>query len=255
MKKYFWRVKIFFLPALLFSGCAYVGPVVQDFNIVSIPQEIEIGNQMAATVSRQMRVIETPSAVALVRSIGNRLILQLPSRELPYRFYVVDDKTPNAFTIPGGGIYVHTGLLSFVEDESQLAGVMAHELGHAAARHPARALSRQYGAQYLSSLIFPENRKQLQRIALDIAQTGVLMHYSRADELEADAIGFKLLKRSDFRSDGLMRFLKKIQSVERGGFSVPFFTTHPPTQERISRLQAMEVSGEGAPLSLPVSRR
>ena len=243
--------KSFFLILVLFSGCAYMGPVVQDFNIVSIPQEIEIGNQMAATVSRQMRLVEDPLVVGRVRAIGNRLILQLPSRNFPYRFYVVDDKTPNAFTIPGGAIYVHTGLLDFVDDESELAGVLAHEIGHAAARHPARALSREYGVEYLSNLIFPENKKRLQTLALDLARTGFLMHYSRADELEADAIGFQLLKRADFRSDVLLRFLKKIQQLERGGFSVPFFNTHPPTQERVARLEAMEMSGEGTALSLP----
>ena len=240
---------------LFFSGCAYMGPVVQDFNIVSIPQEIEIGNQMTATLARQMQVIEDPRAVGLVRSIGNRLILQLPNRELPYRFYVVEDKTPNAFTVPGGAIYVHTGLLDFVNDESELAGVLAHELGHAVARHPARAISREYGVQFLSSLIFPENKKRLQAFALDLARTGLLLHYSRGDELEADAIGFKLLKRADFRSDGLLRFLKKIQKLGRGGFSVPFFNTHPPTQERVARLEALEISGEGRPLSMPGATR
>lgn len=230
---------------ILFSGCAYLSPAVENFNFVSVQEETQIGAQMAATVSKQMKLIEGPSTDR-VRAIGSRLISQLPSQSFAYHFYVADDKTPNAFTIPGGTIYVHTGLLSFVDDENQLAGVIAHEIGHAWARHPARSISRQYGLDYLSGLLFPENQQKVKALALNLASTGFLMHYSRADELQADTIGFDLLKRAGFQSDGLLRFLKKIQTLEKSGSSLSFFASHPPTPERVARLEAMQKSGTSA---------
>ena len=230
---------------ILFSGCAYLNPAVENLNFVSVQEETQIGAQMAATVSKEMKLIEGPSTEK-VRAIGNRLLQQLPSKEFAYHFYVVDDKTPNAFTIPGGSIYVHTGLLNFVDDESQLAGVMAHEMGHAAARHPARSISRQYGLEYLSGLIFPQNQQKAKALALNLARTGFLMHYSRADELQADEIGFDLAKRAGFQRDGLVRFLKKIQTLEKSGSSLSFFSSHPPTPERVARLEAMQKGGTSA---------
>ena len=237
--------KNIYLGLVLFSGCTYLSPAVESLNFVSVQEETQIGAQMAGTVSSQMKLIEGPSTEK-VRAIGNRLLQQLPSKDFAYHFYVADDKTPNAFTIPGGSIYVHTGLLSFVDDESQLAGVMAHEIGHASARHPARSISRQYGLDYLAGLIFPQNQQKVKALTLNLAKTGFLMHYSRADELEADTIGFDLAKRAGFQSDGLLRFLKKIQTLENSGASLSFFSSHPPTPERVARLEAMQKSGSSS---------
>ncbi len=242
LKKFYWGF-------LLFSGCTYLNPAVENFNVVSVPEEAQMGDQMAATISQQMKLVETPALVNPVRSIGNRLVARLPSKDFEYRFYVVEDKTPNAFTIPGGRIYVHTGLLSLSSDESELAGVLAHEIGHASARHPAHSISRQYGLDSLSKFLFPENKQQLRLLAINLARTGFLTHYSRADELEADAIGFNLLKSAGFQSDGLVRFLKKIQTLEKGGASIPFFASHPPTPERVARLEAMQKGGPNVSLA------
>ncbi len=232
----------------LLPGCAYVEPLVQDFNIISVADETKIGQQAASEVAREMVIIEDPLLSAKVRSIGNRLVQALPRRDFDYHFYVVKEDSPNAFTIPGGSIYVHTGLLKFVEDDNELAGVMAHEIAHAFARHPVKGISRAYGAQYLSSLLFPGNQSQLKAFALKLTQGGLLTRYGREDELQADEIGYYLLKPAGFQTDGLLRFFGKLQNLESRGFSIPFLSSHPPTPERIARLQALERNSSYQPV-------
>ncbi|MCM8775502.1 MAG: M48 family metalloprotease, partial [Candidatus Omnitrophica bacterium] len=107
---------------ILSAGCAYINPLIQDVNFISVPEEIQLSEQIAAEMTREMPLRQDPTLNAVVSSIGNRLAAVLPRRDFNYQFYVVQDPTPNAFTIPGGRIYIHRGLLNFVESEDELAG-------------------------------------------------------------------------------------------------------------------------------------
>ncbi len=227
---------------LSFTSCAYLGPLVQDFNIVSVQQEAQISEKVAAEVSQQMPIVSGQAVTEKVRSIGNRLVQALPHRDFNYQFYVVSDKSPNAFTIPGGKIYVHTGLLQLAQSDDEVAAVIAHEIGHAYQRHPAKALSRQYGIDALSQLLLRgKTTSQAKTLALKIAQSSVVTYYGREDEFEADEAGFYILRRSGMPTRGLISFFQKLQALEKGGGGIPsFLSTHPPTPERIARLQALE---------------
>ncbi len=232
------------------SGCAFVEPMVQDFNVVSVPQEIQIGEKAAAEVRTQMQISQDPVLTAKVNAMGQRLVQALPHRDFSYNFYVVNDKTPNAFTIPGGKIYVHTGLLDFAQSDAEVAGVIAHEIGHAYQRHPAKAISRQYGAQTLSQILFKGNaaaQSQLKTIAAQVVQNALLTHYGREDEFEADEAGFYILRRSGQSSQGLLNFFGRLQQLQGSGNAITaFLSTHPPTPERIARLKALE-AGQRVP--------
>lgn len=234
-------LKSFFLALFLtLSGCAYVQPLVQDFNVVSVPAEIQIGREAARQVAGQIALSRDPAVTNRVRAIGERLVQALPRRDYDYEFYVVEDKTPNAFTIPGGKIYVHTGLLNFAASEAEVAGVMAHEIGHAYQRHPAKSISRQYGVETLSRLLFKGNQNQLQGIGLQIAKGSLSNYYGRGDEFEADETGFYILRRAGMPTRGLVSFFTRLQTLERRGSTLKFLSSHPPTQERIDRLRALE---------------
>lgn len=224
----------------LLPGCAYVTPLIEDFNVISPSQEIQIGNQTQAEVAQQMKVSTSGADVQRIQAIGYSLVSALPHKDFPYRFYVVDDPTPNAFTIPGGTIYVHSGLLKFTSDDMELAGVLAHEIGHAYDRHPAKAISREYGVDFLTKLLFKENNSELRKVSLQFATQAALLRYGREEEFKADEIGFALLRRSGRPTSGLIRFFQKLQAAGQGGASIPFLSTHPPTPERIARLQQLE---------------
>jgi predicted Zn-dependent protease len=233
------------LLCLFLAGCAYVEPLVQDFNIVSVPQEIQLGRQVEAEIQRHLRFVNDPSTLARLGRIASPLVSALPRRDFEYRFYVIEDPTPNAFTVPGGAIYVHTGLLGFVRDEGELAGVLAHELGHALERHPAKAISRDYGVQSLATLLFKGERQAFYNMAFSLARGGLLSRYGREDERRADEAAFFLLRRAGFPTGGLLRFLRHLQSLQQGGTLAPFLSSHPPTAERAARLEELEKGVSG----------
>lgn len=230
----------FLLLSATLTSCAYIDPLIQDANIVSVADEVQISNQMSGEVSKAMKIIEDPALNNPVRQIGNRLVAALPQKEFNYQFYVVEDNSPNAFTIPGGKIYVHTGLMRFVDDESELAGVLAHEIGHAYERHPAKSITRQAGLSQLVNKVGGTNSGLIKQMALKIAGTGALNFYSRSDESEADRIGYELLRKSGYKSDGLSRFLQKLIKLQNGKQTPVFLSSHPPTPERVAALEALQ---------------
>lgn len=234
----------FLIPLLfLFPGCGYLNPLIQDVNFVSIPQEIEVGAKMAEAVKAENQLSTRSADVNRVRGVGNRLLNSLPRRDFDYTFDVVEDASPNAFAIPGGHIYVHSGLLAFVDNDDQLAGVLAHEIGHVYERHPAKALSRAYGIQALTGLLLQDDATKWQELTLKVLQGGVLTKYGRDDEREADDIGYYLARRAGYSSHGLLDFLTKLLRIEPSSGGFPFFQSHPPTAERIERLVRLSQAG------------
>lgn len=222
------------------TGCAQLAPLIQDFNIISLTEEKQLSTQIEGQIAAEMPIVKGTAANQQIEKIGARLVRSLPQKDFDYRFLIVNDKTPNAFTIPGGAIYVHSGLINFASDENEIAGVIAHEIGHAVERHPTKALSRAYGLEYLSQSLSKGNAGNIRSMALMLLKGGILSKYSRDDEREADEIAFYLLQRSGYPTSGLLKFLKKLILLETGGPPVPFLSTHPPTPERVRRLEILE---------------
>ena len=235
----------FLAMAQAFSGCAALNPFIQDFNIIPLAQEKEIGVQMSGEVAKAMTLNQDPALNKIVNDVGQRLVAQLPRKDFDYKFYVVTDPSPNAFTIPGGIIYVHTGLFQLAADPTELAGVIGHEIGHAYERHPSKSMSRTYGIEALSTVVLKSNPTKLRSMTLQLAKGGITSKYGRDDENEADEMGFYLAQRAGFGTHGLLNFMRKLEMLTKSDPTLPFLRSHPATPDRVAHLEALQKGAAG----------
>lgn len=229
--------------ATMLNGCVTTGPdgEPQQFNLLSTPQEIEIGKQLSAEVEKEQKVHPDPYLQSYVRRVGERLASKAYRTDVPYQFTVIDNPgVVNAFALPGGHMYVYTGLLLLCQTENELAGVMGHEIGHVAGHHHGESLTRQYGAQILTEMLLgPEATASRQQIAA-IAAGMIQLRFSRSQELEADRQGMRMLVESGYNPEGLVAFMRRMLQYEASqGAARPmaFLSSHPATERRVADLE------------------
>ena len=219
-----------------------------DFNLISIEEEWQLGQQLSQEVEKQVRLNNDPAVNAYVRQMGQRIVSTTSFANLPWNFHVVDDPAINAFAIPGGHVYVNTGLIQNADNASELAGVMAHEISHVLARHSTEQISRQYGLSILASLVLGQNPGQLAQIAAQIVGTGAMARFSREAEREADELGIRAMYEAGYDPNGMATMFEELMEHQQGSPSrvEQFFSTHPLTEERIreSRNRAAQLKGK-----------
>ncbi len=232
------RIACALLVTLFAASCATTDG--QPVNMLSTQDEVRLGKEMSVEIERQEKVLKDPAIQTYVRGIGERLVRVAQRQGLPYTFTVIDaPDTVNAFALPGGYMYIYTGLMKLCSNEAELAGVMAHELGHVVAQHHGRAMTRQMGYNLLMTAVLGQNPNAVGQLVGGFVGTSMAMRYSRQDEYEADRLGMDMLFRSGYRPDAMVSFMEKLQSIEakRGaGPGLPLFSSHPPTQERAQTL-------------------
>jgi beta-barrel assembly-enhancing protease len=247
----------FALFALLASG-VFVAPVLADnkekdpdeignrdvgkgVNFYSIEKEIALGKQMAQEVERQAKIVDDPIVAEYVNRIGQNLVRNSDAK-VPFTIKVIDSEEINAFALPGGFFFVNTGILLNADNEAEMAGVMAHEIGHVAARHGTRQATRGEIAQIGS--IVPliavggmAGYGIYQAMGL-IVPMGFLK-FSRNFESEADLLGIEYMYKSGYDPGAFVDFFEKVQSQEKRkpGTMSKLFSSHPPTDDRIKHSQ------------------
>lgn len=227
---------LLFTVSVFITGC-------NPKSLVSNSQEISIGRDAARQVESQYPVDKDPKLNALVDNIGQALVTCCDRQDITYTFKVLDVKEVNAFSLPGGWIYVYKGLIDDTKGNTdQLAGVIAHEIGHVAARHQAQAIGRELQANILIGTL---THGQTQQIAGLFASLQ-LLHYSREQEFDADKLGIKEMYRCRnkdaqvYNAQGLIDFfgtLEAKQKKEPSKFE-RMLSDHPVTSTRIKRAQA-----------------
>ncbi len=237
-----WKVCVL----LLAAGCA-TNPVTgrRQLSLVPEGQEIQMGQQAAVQVSREIGLVPDSALQRYVQALGGTLGAASERPQLPWTFRVVDDPTPNAFALPGGYIFLTRGMLALMSSEAELATVLGHEIGHVTAKHQVTQISRTQLAQLglgLGSVLVPE----LQSLG-GLASGGLqllFLRYSRDAERQADALGFRYAVGQRYEPREMARVFQSLQRVgeterTRSGRSpLPgYLASHPGEPERIAAVQ------------------
>lgn len=222
----------------------FVAHTGAQFSLVSVEQEIEIGREANAQVRKEVPEVRDAGANQYIRAIGQRLVQHATGPKYPYSFSMADYREINAFALPGGPIWIHRGVLHAATNESQVAGVLAHEVAHIAQRHAASQLTKgmmaNLGLGLLGAVLGNGGGAGAAQAAAGFLANGVFLKFSRDDEREADQMGLQLLRRAGWDGRGMVELFEILQrEAKRNPGSVElFFSSHPSPQDRISRLQA-----------------
>jgi predicted Zn-dependent protease len=232
----YWLLVIGFL-----YGCATVyNPATQKEELILIDtsSEVFLGRNLDFRISQSYYVIRDPLVNERVNAIGQKIASVSDRQDLKYHFRIIKDKEINAFATPGGYIYVHTGLLDRVED-AELAAVLAHEVGHVAARHIVKKLQAQIGYDILVSFAFRKGGAEDLQKAIGITFDLISLGYSREDELFADKLGIKYVYKAGYSPQAMISMLKKLQALEKDkGIATPLFLrSHPYLAQRIKQAE------------------
>src|SRR5216110_2231165 len=214
--------------------------VGKGVNFYSIEKEIAPGKQLAQEVERQAKIVDDPVIAEYVNRIGQNLVRNSDAK-VPFTIKVLDSEEVNAFALPGGFFFVNSGLILKAESESELAGVMAHEIAHVAARHGTRQQTKGQIINYASiPLIFMGGWtgyaiRQGAGLAIPLG----FLTFSRGFESEADYLGLQYMYKSGYDPTAFVDFFEKIQSKEKKkpGTMSKIFSSHPPTDARIRNSQ------------------
>jgi metalloendopeptidase OMA1, mitochondrial len=229
--------------ALLLCGCA-TAPITgrSQLMLVSEAQETALGVQAYREVLQKEPVTHDPDLTEPVQRITRRLEAAANRPDLRWEVSVIkEDKTVNAFALPGGKIGVYTGIFPIAQTEAGLAIIMGHELGHVVARHGAERISQQMGAQILGSALAvgfqasPYANAIMAAYGLT-AQVGVLLPYSRLQESEADRIGLVLAAKAGYDAQAAIGVWQRMAKLS-GRRPPPFLSTHPTPQSRIEDIK------------------
>jgi Zn-dependent protease with chaperone function len=214
------------------------------FNLFSVEQDQEIGRQSAAEAERQLPILDDRSTNQYIDAVGRRLAAVAPGAKYQYQFKVVNASDINAFALPGGYMYINRGLIEAARSEGELAGVMAHEMGHVALRHGTNQASKAYLGQTGLSLLGgfvdrPSSEKTIAAVG-GFGLNALFLRFSRADEKQADIVGAQILAKAGYDPMDMVTFFQALEATEDRdpGKVAQFFSSHPPLSDRAARVQA-----------------
>ena len=216
--------------------------VGHGLNFYSLEHEIALGKQLSAEVERQAKFINDPVVVEYVNRVGQNLVRNSDA-QVPFTIKVIDSDVVNAFALPGGFFYVNSGLILHADEESELAGVMAHEIAHVCARHGTKQATKGEIAQLamIPAMIFIPYTLAGYAIyqGMQFAIPMAFLQFTRTDEKEADYLGLEYMYKAGYDPNAFVAFFEKVAADEKKqpGTIPKIFSTHPPTPDRIEASQ------------------
>jgi predicted Zn-dependent protease len=218
-----------------------------SINVFTVNQDIEFGMSLDEQIQdnpEDFPILDRgdyPEAYDHLERIRDNI---LASGELKYqdRFdwevKIINDSVLNAFAAPGGYMYFYTGIINFLDDEAQFAGVMAHEMAHADRRHSTDNLTKQYGLSIMVSMALGKDPGKVAEIAAGLAQGLTSLAFSRKNEYEADEYAVRYMNETDYHPPSLGGFFEKLESQVTSGYTPVFLKTHPSPDDRLEQINA-----------------
>lgn len=216
--------------------------VGHGLNFYSLEHEIALGKQLSAEVERQAKFINDPVVTEYVNRVGQNLVRNSDA-QVPFTIKVIDSDVVNAFALPGGFFYVNSGLILHADEESELAGVMAHEIAHVCARHGTKQATKGEITQLamIPAMIFIPYTWAGYAIyqGMQFAIPMAFLQFTRTDEREADYLGLQYMYKAGYDPNAFVSFFEKVAADEKKqpGTVPKIFSTHPPTPDRIEASQ------------------
>lgn len=238
------RMAALFMACLLGSGCVgssfNLATQREEYTITSDAKEVALGRKIARQVREELPTVADEALQQKVRSIGERIVAVCDRRDLVYAFEVVQDADINAFSLPGGYVFINEGLVKKTGSDDELAGVIAHEVAHITARHSVKRYESSLAAQ-LAQLATVAARQGAAARGVSIALRAAQLAHSRQAELEADRLAVKYMTAAGFDPKAMLTFLETLQETDRDklrylprGVTRPQYAmTHPYVPQRI----------------------
>ncbi len=208
---------------------------------LSIEQEKKMGRQFMKAVLSHLRLIQDPEVVGYVNRVGQDIVKHLEVHIFPYHFYVVDSGALNAFAAPAGYVFMNRGLIEIMDDEGELAAILAHEIAHVQSRHIAQRMARARTLNLaalggmLAGIFLGGEAGAAAIVGSQAGATSAMLNYSRQDEEEADRKGLRYLEAANYSGKDFVKIMRKMgqDSWKAGGHMPTYLTTHPGVSERV----------------------
>ncbi|MDD2654197.1 MAG: Maf family nucleotide pyrophosphatase [Candidatus Omnitrophica bacterium] len=238
LKKFGIQILVILLAANLF-GCASEYNVAtgrEDLIMFDNEAEIKMGQSVARSFEEKYKPVQDYALQAKVDEIGQKIVAVCDRKDINYRFKVLDEKEVNAVSLPGGYVYLFKGLTDKVDNDNEIAGVIAHEVGHIVAKHIIKKLQAALGYNLMNILLIPTRNAQAIQGA-NAAFAAVFLAYSQEDELLADKLAVKYTKLAGYNPEGVLTLLEKLKD-EKEIREFSYWRTHPYITQRIAMVRS-----------------
>jgi predicted Zn-dependent protease len=232
--------------ACILCGCASLGtynPATgrNEFIFISTPEEVSLGNDVHQKLADEFKFSSDTAKAERVRRLGASVAQVSDRQDYTYRFFLIEKDEMNAFTTPGGNIYLFSGLMDKLKEDDQIASVLAHEVGHCAARHTVKKYQAALGYNIIGSIVLGqvggEKAKEITSMSSNVVMNLVFSAYGRQDEYEADRLGIKYLRSAGYDPKASIATLEVLQRESKNPGGPLVLRSHPHLPDRIEAIK------------------